>query len=895
MHKGSRIYVPSRALGYVSNERPLIVRYIQRRKEYLIVTCVGRSFHTYGCSHFTLLSTSGLHPSDITCMTADAFLVFTAADNTIFAWRRGRELKHTYRGHEKPIHLMLPFGPLLLSVDRDNVLKMWDIKTEALHSELSFDSSTFQVSAILHPSTYINKILVGSEQGQMQLWNINTMKLLYTFKGWLKPIKVLEQAPAQDVVAIGLTDGTIILHNLKYDETVVEFQQDWGCVSSISFRTDSKPMMITGSMNGNIVYWDLEERKCIGQLENAHDGAVHGLQCLSGEPLLLTSSNDNTLKLWIFDMPDGGARLLRIREGHSAPPSFIRFHGSLGQNLLSAGADSTLRIFNTVTETFNKSLGKASSNRKATKKKHRTAYDPLILPPIMEFTTEVTREKEWDNIAALHLDKLAVTTWSYDKLKMGELQLFHDRFRDTNKSHKYSKVYATCLCLTNCGNFVLIGYNSGHLDRFNIQSGFHRGTYGSDTAHMSAVRGVATDNLNLFTISAGGDGIIKFWHFKNKTDKEIYTLDLKESISFVRSHSESSMLCVVLEEFSICIVDIDTRSVVRKFKGHSASITDAAFSPDTRWIITSSMDCTIRTWDIPSANLIDQFRVESPCTSLTMSPVGEFLATTHVDYLGVFLWANKSLYTHVSLTAIDSEKECHLVDLPNTVTAVTELDVEEQDDNDDKFVSPEQINKQLITLSKLSTSRWQNLLNLDIIKQRNKPKEAPKVLKTDLFFLPTIPSLNMTFDLNKEKSDSGIHRTLNSEVIHNLTPFGKLLEESIESNIFDSVIEGIKNMGPSRIDFEINSLSQIGNATEGIMLQFLKMIDFMYSTNKDFELAQAYLGLFLKVHADIISKSELLRNYLNTITKSQSKRWKILENQFFYNISIVQNLRNLSG
>lgn len=68
-------------------------------------------------------------------------------------------------------------------------------------------------------------------------------------------------------------------------------------------------------------------------------------------------------------MPDGGARLLRVREGHSAPPQFIRYHGINGQNILSAGDDSSLRIFNTMTETLNKSMGRASYNRKASKKK----------------------------------------------------------------------------------------------------------------------------------------------------------------------------------------------------------------------------------------------------------------------------------------------------------------------------------------------------------------------------------------------------------------------------------------------------------------------------------------------------------------------------------------------
>lgn len=75
------------------------------------------------------------------------------------------------------------------------------------------------------------------------------------------------------------------------------------------------------------------------------------------------------MKLWIFDLSDGGARLLRIREGHHAPPLCIRYHGSNGQTILSSGEDSSLRVFSTISETLNKSMGKASYNKKASKKK----------------------------------------------------------------------------------------------------------------------------------------------------------------------------------------------------------------------------------------------------------------------------------------------------------------------------------------------------------------------------------------------------------------------------------------------------------------------------------------------------------------------------------------------
>ncbi|GBO14417.1 hypothetical protein AVEN_155477-1 [Araneus ventricosus] len=96
MIKSSKIFVGYRALGFVCNHVPLSLRYINRRNENLVVTAVGKSFHTYGCSKLDLLSVSGQHPEEISCLTSDAYLVFTACENVIYAWRRGTEVDIFY-------------------------------------------------------------------------------------------------------------------------------------------------------------------------------------------------------------------------------------------------------------------------------------------------------------------------------------------------------------------------------------------------------------------------------------------------------------------------------------------------------------------------------------------------------------------------------------------------------------------------------------------------------------------------------------------------------------------------------------------------------------------------------------------------------------------------------
>lgn len=117
----SRIFTGSRVLGYVSTHVPFVARFIKRRGETLLCTSVGRWFHTYGCDKFRLLSVSGEHPGPITCMSGDNFHVYTASETNIYAWRRGCELKHVYKGHRAPVHLLFPFGIHLLSIDRSTL------------------------------------------------------------------------------------------------------------------------------------------------------------------------------------------------------------------------------------------------------------------------------------------------------------------------------------------------------------------------------------------------------------------------------------------------------------------------------------------------------------------------------------------------------------------------------------------------------------------------------------------------------------------------------------------------------------------------------------------------------------------------------------------------------
>lgn len=60
---------------------------------------------------------------------------------------------------------------------------------------------------------------------------------------------------------------------------------------------DGHSVMAAGSPVGHIGLWDLEAKKLIGQMRDAHTTSIAGLTFLHGEPLLLTNGADNAIRV----------------------------------------------------------------------------------------------------------------------------------------------------------------------------------------------------------------------------------------------------------------------------------------------------------------------------------------------------------------------------------------------------------------------------------------------------------------------------------------------------------------------------------------------------------------------------------------------------------------------
>lgn len=67
------------------------------------------------------------------------------------------------------------------------------------------------------------------------------------------------------------------------------------------YSTDGPPILATSSTTGSIAIWDLGTKgRILHVLRDAHEAPVTGLQWVMGQPLLISSSGDNSVKVSPF-------------------------------------------------------------------------------------------------------------------------------------------------------------------------------------------------------------------------------------------------------------------------------------------------------------------------------------------------------------------------------------------------------------------------------------------------------------------------------------------------------------------------------------------------------------------------------------------------------------------
>lgn len=738
----------------------------------------------------------------------------------LWVFKRGKKVEEVFIPEDlyQPIKQIMVFGAWIVARCATRI-EVWKSATyehyTTLHTTPSVKGGN-EVTSICNMPTFLNKVFAGRRDGGVDIWNVSTGKLIYTI---LPPsadcgeVTAMQPTPALLLMAIAYSKGPIIIHDILTDKSIIRLHSDT-LVTSISFRSDelgagedgrkAGVMATAGPETGDVTFWDLNKGgRVMGILRGAHNppsseetlvgGGVSKVEFLQGQPVIVTSGLDNSLKSWIFDETPYSPipRILHSRGGHAAPVTQLQFlpaeadgADTGGKWLLSAGKDRSLWGWSLRRDGQSTELSQGNIRKKAKKlgllsttslaTEPSTALEDLKAPEITCIASSLNRDggmgafpgdgkvwqkgnlsqrkptdatqsgvTGWESVVTGHRGDKYARTWFWGRKKAGRWAF------ETGDGGDVSSV-----AISPCGTFAVIGSDFGGIDMFNLQSGFHRQRYPSKLTpaqarklkiqqlneeegalingsrrfqpglgrHTKAVTGLVVDSLNKNIISCSLDGKVKFWDFGTGNLVDEIDWHPMTAITGIKYHAPSDLIALTCDDLSVRVVDVETKKTIRELWGCQDGINDFCFSNDGRWIVAASKDCIIRVWDLPTGHLIDAIRMPRACTALAFSATGEFLATACEGEIGVNIWNNKTLFTHVPTRHI-SENEIAEVEGP-TVSgeggrgAIEGAFEDETDDSEDAAPSQslEQLSGDMMTLSLVPKSRWQTLLHLDLIK-----------------------------------------------------------------------------------------------------------------------------------------------------------------------------------
>ncbi|KAI1503971.1 Utp21 specific WD40 associated putative domain-containing protein [Biscogniauxia marginata] len=1009
----SKIFAPYRTIGLVSPTDVPFTSIPLGKTTFQITTSIGRSLQTYDLKRGLNLVfiTRPQTPSEITAIYAWNKKVFAAWGDArngepqgIWIFQRGKKAGELELPSDlnQPIKQILVFGSWVVACSLTRI-EVWKSSTlehyTTIFTMASRQGDNVLTGGICTMPTYINKIFAGRRDGWVEIWNIATGKLVYTI---LPPspkygaVTCLQPSPALSLMAISYAAGRLVIQNVLTDKRILKVHAD-SPVTCMAFRTDGigagqdgrkDGVMATATKaSGDITFWDLNQGgRIMGVLRSAHNppsqegllvrGGISKIEFLAGQPVIVTSGRDNSLKTWIFDETPFSPipRALHTRSGHAAPVTCLRFlptdfQGADAGNkwLLSGGKDRSLWGWSLRRDGQSTELSQGNIRKKAKKfgvlasstlghGSTTTTLEDLKAPEITCIACSLNRDggmgaipgkqaiwkktrdqkkpvdaevsgmTGWESVVTAHKDDSFVRTWFWGRKRAGRW-LFQ-----TGDGANVSTV-----TMTSCGTFAIVGSVEGSIDMFNLQSGLHRQRFPSkltpaqarqvkiqqlkqaDTVlqlqarsstgslpgvgkHTKAVTGIVVDSMNKHVISCSLDGKIKFWEFL--TGSLLFEINWAPmtTITGCRYHASSDLIAFSCDDNSIRVVDIETRQTIREFWGCQGKINDFTFSNDGRWIVASSQDSVIRVWDLPTSHLIDAIRLHKPCTALAFSASNEYLAAACEGELGINIWNNKTLFTHVPTRQI-SESAVQEISGPTAsgeggqgiVEAAFEDETPVEEEDEVTVPSVDQLSADMMTLSLVPRSRWQTLLHLDLIKQRNKPREAPKAPEKAPFFLP---SLNGASSSNQ---DTIVAKTEEGQTQSRITRFDRnrmeqaftnSLQAGAVSGNYDEFIEHLKSLPPATADLELRSLSIGDDDESNELLHFIRALTSRLVARRDYELTQAWMTVFLRLHIDLILESDVLMGALQEWNKYQAGEWSRLDNLVGYCAGVVSFLRS---
>ena len=560
-----------------------------------------------------------------------------SSDRTLKIWdlETGQELC-TLAGHSDAVIglTVSPNGQTAGSASRDRTLKVWDIKMgQELHTLVGHSNSVNGVAI----SQDGRRAVSASDDKTLKVWDLETGLEMRVLVGHSDPVNGVALSPNGWCAVSASWDKTLKVWDLDAGEELRTLVGHSKSVAGVAVNPDGR-RAVSASNDHSLKVWDLETGKELRTLVG-HSGCVTSVAVSPDGLRAVSASYDYNLKVW--DLESG--KELRTLAGHSDWVNGIAISPD-GLRAVSASSDHTLKVWDlethqglrTLAVHFDSVTGVAVSldRHRAISASADNTLKTWDLETGQELSTLIGHSSRVTAVVVSPDGQRAVSASFDTTLKVWDLETGRELRTLAGHAERITSV-----AMSPDGLRAVSASDDRTLRVWDLETGKELCKL---WGHSRPVTGVAVTPDGREVISASGDRTLKIWNLE--TGRERCTLGYLSGW------------------------DTETGQEVRRFAGHSDSVTDVAVSPDGRLAVSASDDHTLKVWGLGTGQELRTLAGHSgPVTGVAISPDRRRAVSASDDHT-LRVW-DLETGVHIATFTCDSDASCCALADERTIVA----------------------------------------------------------------------------------------------------------------------------------------------------------------------------------------------------------------------------------
>lgn len=509
-------------------------------------------------------------------------IVSVSGNKTIRIWdaETGLQIGKLSTGDQVRLVSFSPDGKKIVSVSVDSTIRILDVETGSQICGLSTEDEVSSISF----SSNGKKIVSGSSDGTIRIWDINTgAQIGKPLTGHEGAVNSVSFSPDGKRIVSGSNDKTIRIWDAVTGMQLgkpltghAAYDNYADYVNSVSFSPDGTKI-VSRSYDNTIRIWNVETGTQIGEPLTGPTSSVRSVSFSLGGSKIVSGSDDKTIRIWDVET---GSQMGKPLTGHTRIVCSVSFSPD-GTKIVSGSHDKTIRVWDTDTgiqicEFSTEDLVESVSFSPDGKKIVSGGWGNAI--------------HIWDTNTGLQIGELSpggqLVSFSPDGKKIivsgsndGIVRIWDaETFKLVGEPYKDG----TVAIFSPDGKRIAIGsyYTIKVLD---AETG--KPVLEDLQGNKMPVQSLAFSSDGKKIVSGSVDGTVRMWDVE--TGIYIGKLNVNSNMDF--------------EEDDVIIPYIPTLGPVETVgKTESNLISSIVFSPDSKKIVSGSLDATIKIWNLES-------------------------------------------------------------------------------------------------------------------------------------------------------------------------------------------------------------------------------------------------------------------------------------------------------